>query len=246
MTEQKPAPTLETVWALFQEVGEQIKELSASSMASAKDTEARFKDTEARFKDLEARFKDAEAMVKELSASSRASAKDAEAQFKATDARIDKAARTVDRLAGNIGGLSKKWGDLGEAMTVGEAMPIFNAIEGIAVNSLSPNVLIDCGDKELEIDALAIGKDVVIVMEAKATLKRDDVINFVNKRLKVFTKLVPIYEGKRIYGAMGFLSAHSGVQEYAQAQGLLLIRPHGTNKELVPLPENFKLRNFHP
>ena len=207
MTEQKPTPTLESVWALFQEVGEQIKELSASSRASAKETEARFKDT---------------------------------------DVKITEVARTVDRLASNMGGLSKKWGDLGEAMTVGEAMPIFNAIEGIAVNSLSPNVLIDCGDKELEIDGLAIGKDVVIVMEAKATLKRDDVINFVNKRLKVFTQLVPIYEGKRIYGAMGFLSAHSGVQEYAQAQGLLLIRPHGTNKELVPLPEDFKLRNFHP
>jgi len=214
MTEQKPTPTLESVWALFQEVGEQIKELSASSRASAKENEARFKENEARFKD--------------------------------TDVKIAEAARAVDRLASNMGGLSKKWGDLGEAMTVGEAMPIFNAIEGIAVNSLSPNVLIDCGDKELEIDGLAIGKDVVIVMEAKATLKRDDVINFVNKRLKVFTELVPIYEGKRIYGAMGFLSAHSAVQTYAQAQGLLLIRPHGTNKELVPLPEDFKLRNFHP
>ena len=196
MAEQKPTPTLETVWALFHEIGD-------------------------RFKDLEARFKD-------------------------TDVKIAEVVRSVDRLASNMGGLSKKWGDLGEAMTVGEAMPIFNAIDGIAVNSMSPNVTIDCGDKELEIDGLAIGKDVVIVMEAKATLKRDDVINFVNKRLKVFTELVPTYEGKRIYGAMGFLSAHSGVQEYAQAQGLLLIRPHGTNKELVPLPENFKLRNFHP
>ena len=221
MADEKPTPTPEEVWALFNEVGDQIRELSAN-------TEARFKDTAAQIKDTAAQIKDTDA------------------QSKITDAKIDKVARTVDRLASNMGGLSKKWGDLGEAMTVGEAMPIFNAIEGIAVNSMSPNVTIDCGDKELEIDGLAIGKDVVIVMEAKATLKKDNVIDFVNKKLKVFTKLEPIYEGKRIYGAMGFLSAHNAVQEYAQKQGLLLIRPHGTNKELVPLPEDFKLRNFHP
>ena len=83
-------------------------------------------------------------------------------------------------------------------------------------------------------------------MEAKATLKKDNVRDFINKKLKIFTQLEPIYEGKRIYGAMGFLSAHSATQEYAQGQGLLLIRPHGTSKELVPLPEDFKLRNFHP
>ena len=210
MADKKPTPTLEEVWALFHEVGGQIKELRAST--------------------------------KELTADS----KEIREQSKATDARIDKVTRAIDRLAGNMGGLSKKWGNLGEAMTVGESLPIFNAIDGIEVHSLHPNVTSNYGDKELEIDGLAIGKDTVIVIEAKATLKKDDVINFVNKKLKVFTKLEPIYEGKLIYGAMGFLSANSSVQEYAQAQGLLLIRPHGSSKELVPLPKDFKLRNFHP
>ena len=221
MADKKPTPTPEEVWALFYEVGGQIKELRAST-------------------------KELRASTKELAADSKEAKEQAKEQSKAIDARIDKVTRNVDRLASNMGGLSKKWGDLGEAMTVGEAMPIFNAVEGIEVSSLYPNVTINSGDKELEIDGLAIGKDIVILMEAKATLKRDDIINFVNKKLKVFTKLEPIYEGKRIYGAMGFLSSHSGVQEYAQKQGLLLIRPHGTNKELVPLPEDFKLRNFHP
>ena len=210
MADQKPTPTPEEVWALFHEVGGQIKELRASTRELADDS------------------------------------KEVKEQSKATDARIDKVARAVDRLSSNMGGLSKKWGNLGEAMTVGESLPIFNAIDGIEVHSLHPNVTSNYGDKELEIDGLAIGKDTVIVIEAKATLKKDDVINFVNKKLKVFTKLEPIYEGKLIYGAMGFLSANGSVQEYAQAQGLLLIRPHGSSKELVPLPKDFKLRNFHP
>ena len=196
MTEQKPLPTPETVWAMLHEMGD-------------------------RFRDLEARFKD-------------------------TDVKINKVTRAIDRLAGNMGGLSKKWGNLGEAMTVGESLPIFNKIDGIAVHSLYPNVTSNYSGKELEIDGLAIGKDVVIVIEAKATMKKDDVRDFVNKKLKVFTQLEPIYEGQRIYGAMGFLSANGAVQEYAQKQGILLIRPHGDSKELVPLPSDFKLRNFHP
>ena len=215
MSDKKP--TLEDVWALFQEIGARIKELTADSG-----------ETKARFKDIEARFKDTDA------------------QGKAIDARIDKVTRAIDRLSGNMGGLSKKWGNLGEAMTIGESLPIFNKINGITVHSLHPNVTSNYSGKELEIDGLAIGKDVVIVIEAKATMKKDDVRDFVNKKLKVFTQLEPIYKGQRIYGAMGFLSANGAVQEYAQTQGILLIRPRGESKELVPLPEGFKLRNFHP
>ena len=84
------------------------------------------------------------------------------------------------------------------------------------------------------------------MIEAKATLKQKDVTDFIDKKLKIFTKILPAYDVKEVYGAMGFLSANEEVQAFAQAQGLLLICPTESTKKLVPLPADFKLRNFHP
>ena len=220
MASRKPQ-TLEEIWELFREVA-----------AGLKETKAIVKELATSSKETDARFKETSAIVKELAVK--------------TDAKIDKVTSAIDRTAENIGGLSKKWGDLGEAMTVGESLPLFNAIEGIDVHSLHPNTRPYYDGKEWEIDGIAVGTDMAIVIEAKATLKTGDVKIFINKKLKIFTKLEPTYAGKKIYGAMGFLSASGAVQELAQAQGLLLIRPTRTSKEIVPPPKGFKLRNFHP
>ena len=153
--------------------------------------------------------------------------------------------RAVDANRENIGGLSDKWGKLGEAMTIGEAHEVLNSMDGIAVGSIQHNFTHKYNGKKIEIDGLGIGDDMVVVIEAKTTLKQNDVSKF-TKKLKTFTKVLPIYEGKKIYGAMGFLSAAKEVQAFAQEKGLLLICPTVSTKKLVPLPEGFKLRNFHP
>ena len=227
MASRKPQ-TLEEIWELFREVAAGLKE----TKAIVKELATSSKETDARFKETSAIVKETSTIVKELAVK--------------TDAKINKVTSAIDRTAENIGGLSKKWGDLGEAMTVGESLPLFNAIEGIDVHSLHPNTRPYYDGKEWEIDGIAVGTDMAIVIEAKATLKTGDVKTFINKKLKIFTKLEPTYAGKKIYGAMGFLSASGAVQELAQTHGLLLIRPTRTSKEIVPPPKGFKLRNFHP
>ena len=167
------------------------------------------------------------------------------AESKETTAQIKELSRNIDATRENIGGLSDKWGKLGEAMTIGEAHEVLNSMDGIAVNAITPNFAPTYNGKKYEIDGLGIGDDMVVVIEAKTTLKQDDVSKF-TKKLKTFTKVLPIYEGKKIYGAMGFLSAAKEVQAFAQERGLLLICPTVSTKKIVPLPEGFKLRNFHP
>ena len=178
---------------------------------------------------------------KEIMAMFRESAnefKEIRALFKQTDAKIA-------ALNSNLGGLSKKWGDLGEAMTVGESLALFNAVDGIEVQSLHPSITSNYNGTEYEIDGLLVGKDMIIVIEAKATMKHSDVGDFINNKLKIFTKLEPVFEGKKIYGAMGFLSASAATQAFAHEKGLLLICPATTSKKLVS-PTDFKPRNFHP
>ncbi len=192
--------------------------------------------------------------------------KETDAKFKETDAKFKETGRLVSANAKHLGRLSKKWGDLGEAMTIGETLPLFNAIAGIEVHSLHPNVRLDYEGKEWEIDGIAIGKDTVVVIEAKATLKKEHVKTFISKTLKHFTRLEPDHIGKKIYGAVGFLSAHSSATELALASGLLLrLAPYNARflarclrSDLLLLrsglspslfacpPPGVKLRNFHP
>ena len=131
-------------------------------------------------------------------------------------------------------------------MTVGESIAIFNDIKGIEVDTLIPSFTYKYEGEEYEVDGLAIGKNMVVAIEAKATLKQKDVETFIKHKLTIFTELVPAFEGKQIYGAMGFLSASDDVKRFAQEQGLMLILPVDTNKAIVSFSEDFKLRNFHP
>ena len=171
--------------------------------------------------------------------------KELRAESKETTAQIKELSRNIDATRENIGGLSDKWGKLGEAMTIGEAHEVLNSMDGIAVSAVTPNFASSYNGKKYEIDGLGLGEDVVVVIEAKTTLKQNDVSKF-TKKLKIFTKVLPFCEGKKIYGAMGFLSAAKEVQAFAQEKGLLLICPTVSTKKLVALPEGFKLRNFHP
>ena len=134
--------------------------------------------------------------------------KETDAKFKETSAELKKAGRLISANAEHLGRLSKKWGDLGEAMTIGETLPLFNTIAGIEVHSLHTDIISQHKGKEWEIDAIAIGK--------------------------------------QIYGAVGFLSAHSDATELALASGLLLIHPNRDDKKVITPPPDLKLRNFHP
>ena len=194
------------------------------------------------FEDVWALIHENSKHIKEL----RDDSKETTAQIRELRAKVDDTTASVNKLSKNLGGLSNKWGHLGEAMTVGESLGVFNAIEGIEVNSLVPSHPVKYNGKQCELDGLAIGKDMVVVIEAKSTLKQFDVTKFINTKLNIFTKIMPIYEGRKIYGAMGFLSADDKVKTFAQEQGLLLILPADTNKAIVSFPKGFKLRNFHP
>lgn len=167
-------------------------------------------------------------------------------KFKETDAKFKETERLIKSNARDIGGLSEKWGDLGEAMTIGEILPLFNSIDDIEVDNLLLNREQTRKGKKRELDGIATGDNMVIVIEAKASLQKGHVESFINKTLKRFLEFVPIYTGRKIYGAIGYLSASSAAKNFAQEQGLLLICPTQRNKKLVSPPKGFKLRNFHP
>lgn len=125
---------------------------------------AMFREIAAEFREVKALFKDTDAKIKELTASA-----------KETD-------RLVKAASKDIGGLSEKWGDLGEAMTIGEIMPLLNTVDAINVSALYLKHETNNEGQMRELDGMVVGDDMVVVIEAKASLRKGHVETFINKK----------------------------------------------------------------
>ncbi len=163
-----------------------------------------------------------------------------------TNATVAKTSATVAELSKSIGGLNGKWGDFAEALLVGEVDVALNSIKGIKVTERHPHVEVEYEGKTWEIDCLAVGEDVVVVVEAKSSLREGHVGKFIGNIMQRFIAMMPAYRGRKIYGAIGYLNAKKETVAFAQSKGLLVLRSIHKTKEVVSLPSKFKLRDFHP
>ena len=159
---------------------------------------------------------------------------------------VDKTVAGVRELRKSVGGLDSKWGDFSEGLLIGDVEKTLNEFKGIEVNARNPNAEITYKGKTWEIDCLAIGDDMVVVIEAKASLTKGHIGKFIGNILERFTDMMPAYRGLKIYGAVGYLNAKEDVVTFAQRKGLLVLRSVHETKELVGVTSKFTLRNFHP
>ena len=104
--------------------------------------------------------------------------KELRAESKETTAQIQDLQASVNKLSKNLGGLSNKWGSLGEAMTVASLLRSSTTSRHRG-GYLIPSFTYKYEGEEYEVDGLAIGKNMVVAIEAKATLKQKDVETFI-------------------------------------------------------------------
>ncbi|MBF0143035.1 MAG: hypothetical protein HQL59_06205 [Magnetococcales bacterium] len=74
----------------------------------------------------------------------------------------------------------------------------------------------------MEVDLLVVNGEVVILVEVKSKLKRDDVREHV-ERLAEFKDFFPQYAGKRIMGAVAGIVIEENVDLLAMKEGLFVI-----------------------
>ena len=125
-----------------------------------------------------------------------------------------------------------QWGKLMETLVEGDLIKLLKEKE-IAVEQTSQNLKGEWEGKKWEIDILAINGREVVVVEVKTTLTLSYVKNFIQKILKNFTILNPLYKGKTIYGAIAYLKANQGSHTYAEKQGLFVIRATGSSASII-------------
>ena len=145
-----------------------------------------------------------------------------------------------------MGDVENRWGEFVEALLVGDAHKVLNGYQGIEVGPIAPAFPVVCDGKERELDAVAFGADMVVIIEAKSRLREGHIGKFIGNVLQRFTEMMPAFRGKKIYGAVGYLNADSKTIEFAQKKGLIVLRTVHKTKEIVGEKSKFKIRNFHP
>jgi len=143
-----------------------------------------------------------------------------EAQRK-TDEQIKRTDRKLESLISN-------WGQLIESLS---EVGIIEQLEQYGVTGLRETlrnleIKDDNNQKLKEYDRILINSDVLVVVEAKSTLRTQDVDKHIEDLQYIFKSRLSKGMNK-IYSALVFLNAHDQTVTYAERKGLFIIKISG-------------------
>ena len=145
-------------------------------------------------------------------------------------------------MCDQVGGQGNNIGEITEAITVGDnILDLLNKFEGVHVEHFYFNVRKKYPAKNAEgiairkhheVDGLADGEEVVVVIEAKTVLTEGHVQRFFDK-LTMFKVAYPDRADKNLYGAMTFIRIDDTAHKLAERYGLFLIKASPPDVELA-------------
>lgn len=160
-----------------------------------------------------------------------------------SDKRFEKTERLVSRLAKQIGGVDKIFGDMAEYVSFTNLTRLLREQAGIEIKAVTKRWKIDHEGRNYEFDLIAVGAKAVVVIEVKTTLRSGDIDNFAATMPDV-AAIFPEYQHHDIYGGFAYMKAQDGTEDRAHKHGLLTIRAIGAStSELVGF-DKAQLRNF--
>ena len=254
--------TSQDVWKILRETGKKIDDLRKSQKETDRQlkesrlgTDRQIQETDRQLKEskleTDQRLKESkletdqqlkeskletDQQLKETDRQLKESKLETDRQLKETDRRMKETDRQMKENDLRLKELRElftgQWGKLMETLVEGDLIKLLKEKE-IAVEQTSQNLKGEWEGKKWEIDILAINGREVVVVEVKTTLTLSYVKNFIQKILKNFTILNPLYKGKTIYGAVAYLKANQGSHTYAEKQGLFVIRATGSSASII-------------
>ena len=150
--------------------------------------------------------------------------------------------RRFASMCDQVGGQGNNIGEITEAITVSDnILDLLNKFDGIHVEHFYFNVRKKYPAKSSEgvttrkhheVDGLADGDKVVVVIEAKTVLTEGRVRRFLDK-LTRFKVAYPDRADKDLYGVLTFIRVDDGAYRLAERYGLFLIKASPPDIELV-------------
>ena len=176
--------------------------------------------------------------------------KETDRQLKETDRRLKETDRMIKELSLEVKKTTRSVAELNGVWKSYSEKIIFDNIEDALKNAgfqdfaISKGIKRRKGDKEIEIDFLAVGDGYVVVLEAKTTLKVKDVRKFVKKLKDKFLEFFPEFRNYRIYGAVVGINLQEGVEKFAFKNGLMVFRYKDKGEVEILNPEGFEPKDF--
>ncbi|MBK1736181.1 DUF3782 domain-containing protein [Halorhodospira abdelmalekii] len=199
-------PTLEDVWRLFQESDRLMKE-------SRQEADRRFRETERLMKE---------------------SREETERQFQETERQFQETDRILKQLSKNLGDLGNRLGEFVEHQVAPAVVRLFRE-KGIEVHSVHPQVSTKRDGEALEIDLLVVNDGDAVLVECKSKLAYEHIDAHL-ARLEKFKRVMPLYKGHRVMGAVAGMVVSDDVAAAAIDKGLYVLCQNGDQIEVRNLP----------
>lgn len=158
--------------------------------------------------------------------------KDTDKKIKETDKEIDKLSKAVENTRKTseytnkaVYALTGKWSRFVESLIAPATERLFRE-RGIEVDKVFQRVKTRRNGSEMEVDILAINGEYAVLIEAKSTLKIEDVNEHIG-RLEKFKTFFPEYSGRKTVGAVGGIVIEKDSDKYAYRNGLFVIGESG-------------------
>lgn len=226
MTDKEMEKGFREIWDLFKETDERL--------------DKRFKRTEEEIektsKAVEETRKTAEETTKALDGT-RKTVEDTSKGLAEARKTVEKTSKTVEAAIKAVSDLTGKWGRFVEGLIAPAAERLFKA-RGIKVDKVYQRVKTHHNGDTMEVDILALSGEYAVLIEAKSTLKVEDVKEHI-ERLEGFKKFFPEYKGLKVVGAVGGIVIDEESDKYAYKNGLFVI---GESGETVIILNNMKFR----
>lgn len=221
--QQNPA-TPEEIWKILREVSKGQKE----TRKQMQETDRRMKETDKQMQETDRRMQETDRQMKKT-----------DEQIKKTDERLDKM----------FGRYDDKWGSLIESLVEGKIVELLQS-RGIEVtNTFSRATGFYWTEEDgvrkqrhREIDIVAANGSEVVAVEVKTTLKKRHIKYFLNT-LQDFRKYFRRYKTEAIYGAIAYLKSRKEITDFAETEGLFVIRATGDSASLIN-KKDFKPKAF--
>ena len=175
-------------------------------------------------------------------------AQEADRRMQKTDRQLQKAAKQLKKTQKEVGKISNSVGRLVENMVAGDnIIAKFHALEGYVIGDYSRNKKFGQDlpdDMRGEIDLFLENGDIAILIEAKASLRTEDVTDFIEKIGRF--RRVADHKGdrRRFIGAVAAASVQGDAQQFAHKKGLYVIVQSGDAVEIAPTPTGFQARKW--
>jgi hypothetical protein len=220
--ERKPA-TLEDVWTVIREIGEQHKELEEIQ----KETEKKFQELAESHKELAESHKELAKSHKELTES-----------HKETE-------KLVKELSDNVGGVNNSLGDMAEGLMASDLYEKFDAF-GLEFDNSIPNYELKekkTKRKLAEVDMLLVNGTVAMAVEVKTHMTQGDVNKHVKRMAILRREPNSLFVNRTLYGAMASVKASKVARNYAIDKGFFVIDLTGDLVK-IDMPTDFKPKTW--